>query len=228
LTEDNPSLVPTDDVDSYGQVLVDKIHPAAPPARSVPIPPRIWASWKPVIAALARKGRTLRRVRMRTRHTLDLARWRAVELELRKVNQGHSIMEMHTIYLLSLLFIASLNPGHFPSPWKRDLVTTVPKKGKDPCSPESYRPISLLSTSSKTFERIVLNRLLDNDTFNEALSNHQFCFRSRHSAIEQFYRVVNSHLIGFGIKVFSTNKWHYCLWDSGSSLCHFWKINVCR
>jgi len=144
-------------------------------------------------SATARKGRTLRRVRMRTRHTLDLARWRAVELELRKVNQGHSIMEMHTIYLLSLLFIASLNPGHFPSPWKRDLVTTVPKKGKDPCSPESHRPISLLSTFSKTFERIVLNRRLNIDTFNDALPNHQFCFRSRHSAIEQVHRVVSSH-----------------------------------
>jgi len=41
------------------------------------------------------------------------------------------------------------------------------------------------------FERIVLNRLLDIDTFNDALPSHQFGFRSRHSAIEQIHRVVN-------------------------------------
>jgi len=89
------------------------------------------------------------------------------------------------------LFNASLNLGNFSSPWKRALVTMVPKKSKDPCSPESYRPISLLSTFSKIFERIVLNRLLDIDTFNDALPNHQFGFRSRHSAIEQVHRVAN-------------------------------------
>jgi len=74
LTEDNPLLVTTDDVDSFAQVLVDNIHQAAPPARSVPIPPPTRASSKPEIAVLARKARTLRRVWMRTRHTLDLAK----------------------------------------------------------------------------------------------------------------------------------------------------------
>jgi len=70
----------------------------------------------------------------------------------------------------------------------------VPKKGKDPFSPESCRPISLLSTFSKIVERIVLNTLLDIDTFNDVLPNHQFGFRSRHSAIQQVYRVV-SHIL---------------------------------
>jgi len=65
------------------------------------------------------------------------------------------------------------------------------KKDKDPYSTESYRPISLLSAFSKIYERIVLDRLLDIDTFNDALPNHQFGFRSRHSAIEQVHRVVN-------------------------------------
>jgi len=41
------------------------------------------------------------------------------------------------------------------------------------------------------YERIELNRLLDIDTFKDALPNHQFGFRSRHSATEQVHRVVN-------------------------------------
>jgi len=52
----------------------------------------------------------------------------------------------------------------------------------------------LLSTFTNIVERIVLNRLLDIDTFNDASPNHQFGFRSRHSAIEQVYRAVN-HVI---------------------------------
>jgi len=85
LTEDNLLLVITDDVDFIAQVLIDEIHQAAPPARSVSIPPPTWAFSKPEIAVLTRKGRTLRCVWMRTRHTLDLARWRAAVSELRKV-----------------------------------------------------------------------------------------------------------------------------------------------
>jgi len=82
LTEDSPLLVTTDDVDSFALFLVDKIHQAAPHARSVPIPA---PSSKSEIAVLARKCRTLLRVWMRTRHSLDLARWRAAMSELRKV-----------------------------------------------------------------------------------------------------------------------------------------------
>jgi len=82
---------------------------------------------------------------------------------------------------LCFLFNAPLNLRHFPSPWKRALLRMVLKKGNDPC----------WSTFSKIFEQIVLNRLLDIDTFNDALPNHQFGFRSRNPAIEQVHRVVN-------------------------------------
>jgi len=86
---------------------------------------------------------------------------------------------------LCQLFNASLNLGHFSSPWKRDLVTMVPKRVK------IRARLSPTGQDSKIFERIVLNRLLDIDTFNDALPNHQFGFRSRPSAVEQFHRVAN-------------------------------------
>jgi len=83
---------------------------------------------------------------------------------------------------LGLLFNASLNLGHFLSLWKPALVTMDPKKkGKDQCSPESYRSSVYVF---QDFERIVLNRFLDIDTINDAVRNHQLSFRSRHSAIE--------------------------------------------
>ena len=47
----------------------------------------------------------------------------------------------------------------FPATWKNAIVLPFQKPGKDPSYPVSYRPISLLSTFGKVFERLVFNRL---------------------------------------------------------------------
>ena len=60
---------------------------------------------------------------------------------------------------LLVIFNACLLHGHFPAPFKSSVITMIPKPSKDLSLPSSYRPISLLSTIGKIFERILASRL---------------------------------------------------------------------
>jgi hypothetical protein len=57
------------------------------------------------------------------------------------------------------LFQASLRLGYFPSAWKVAKIVVIPKGGRDPSLPKSYRPISLLATLGKVLEAVVANRI---------------------------------------------------------------------
>ncbi|KAJ8388028.1 hypothetical protein AAFF_G00148190 [Aldrovandia affinis] len=46
-----------------------------------------------------------------------------------------------------------------PSIWRKAIITALLKPGKDPNLSKSYRPISLLCTTYKLFERLLLSRL---------------------------------------------------------------------
>ena len=46
-----------------------------------------------------------------------------------------------------------------PSIWRKAKVIAIPKPGKDPSSPKSYRPISLLCITYKIYERLILTRI---------------------------------------------------------------------
>jgi len=59
---------------------------------------------------------------------------------------------------LCILFNKSLSDAYFPQSWKKADIYPVHKKGdRSLCS--NYRPISLLSPTSKVFERLVYNNL---------------------------------------------------------------------
>jgi hypothetical protein len=73
----------------------------------------------------------------------------------------------------------------------------IPKPGKDSSDPASYRPISLLCSLSKIFERIILTRVLDYTVMNGVLPDFQFGFRSRHSTCHQVVRLTNKISMGF-------------------------------
>jgi hypothetical protein len=72
------------------------------------------------------------------------------------------------------------------------MVIPILKPGKERSNPSSYRPISLLSTLSKIFERTVLKRLNDFISSNNIIPQHQFGFRQAHSAAHQLRRVVKN------------------------------------
>jgi hypothetical protein len=58
----------------------------------------------------------------------------------------------HLIHLINHFIKLS----HFPKPWKEEKIVALPKLGKDPKFPQNLRPISLLPTTGKVFEKSYL------------------------------------------------------------------------
>ena len=71
-------------------------------------------------------------------------------------------MLKYTVYSIApavtMLFNLSLKLGRVPSAWKSSRIIPIPKVPKAK-SPDSYRPISLLSILSKTLEQHVFRLL---------------------------------------------------------------------
>jgi hypothetical protein len=72
---------------------------------------------------------------------------------------------------------------HFLPAWKHATTVTIPKPGKDPTNPLSYRPIYLLNIAGKVFEKILSTRLKNFLEINNLLPPEQFGFRSERSTI---------------------------------------------
>lgn len=82
-----------------------------------------------------------------------------------------------------------LELGYWPENWKLAKIICIPKRGKKLDLRSSYRPISLLSGLSKTFERIIADRLEAHASANNIIQSHQFGFRRQHSAVQQAVRL---------------------------------------
>lgn len=84
-----------------------------------------------------------------------------------------------------------LELGYWPKSFKKAKVIPVPKPGKNHADPANFRPISLLSSISKVFERLIrvrLNKFAEN---HKIINPTQFGFRSEHSTTHQLKRVCN-------------------------------------
>jgi len=98
--------------------------------------------------------------------------------------------------VLSYLFNLSLNSGVFPDVLKLAVVVPIFKKG-DVCNLNNYRPISLLSSFSKLFEKLVKRRLLSYLQKIKFLHDHQFGFtvgKSTEEALLHFLSNIYSAL----------------------------------
>ncbi|XP_047994512.1 uncharacterized protein LOC125232773 [Leguminivora glycinivorella] len=93
-------------------------------------------------------------------------------------------------------FNGVLRTGHFPRPWKQGRVIMIPKPGKNILRPESYRPITLLPTVSKVFEKLLLPHL----TPHIQPRDEQFGFRPEHSTTLQLARVLHQAAAAFNKK----------------------------
>ena len=81
---------------------------------------------------------------------------------------------------LTIIINQSLETGIFPDALKVAKVKPLFKKG-DNCCLNNYRPISLLPTISKIFERVMYTQLYSYFNVNNLLSEQQYGFRSQHS-----------------------------------------------
>lgn len=76
---------------------------------------------------------------------------------------------------LSYLFNKCFDEGIFPDQFKLARIVPVHKKGST-SDPKNYRPISLLPTLSKIFEKLIKSRLLSHFNSNRILNLRQYFF----------------------------------------------------
>lgn len=94
------------------------------------------------------------------------------------------------------IFNISLENGVFPNCWKLAIVSPIYKGGQKQ-SPDSYRPIALLSVLAKVLEKLVHRRLVSFVEKYRLLSDNQFGFRqgkSTEDAVSNFIDLVSSHV----------------------------------
>lgn len=81
--------------------------------------------------------------------------------------------------------------GYWPDVFKKAIVIPVKKSGKSAASIDSYRPVSLLPSISKLFERAILMTIDEHCEQKNILPNHQFGFRKGHGAEHQNFKLSN-------------------------------------
>ena len=98
---------------------------------------------------------------------------------------------------LAKLFTSSIQLGYIPTSWKIVTLCMLLKPDKLPSLTTSYRPISLISSVMKLFERVIEQRLrshLENIGF---LNKHQSGFRRAKSTDDHLFRLSQSIMESF-------------------------------
>jgi len=92
----------------------------------------------------------------------------------------HSCQHIHS-HLLDLINL-SWRIHRLPHQWRTAFVIPIPKPGRPPADPKSYRPITLLNQTKLT-ERLVFSRLNHLAITDHWISPNQSGFRNSHSTI---------------------------------------------
>ena len=139
---------------------------------------------------------------------------KSVILQMKISSPGHDginikvIKECHHIIspVLSAIINKSFIEGFFPDDLKIARITPVFKKGNRSL-PENYRPISILPSFSKVFEKVMVKRLMDYFSKYSILTPYQYGFRPNsstelavHHLSQNIYNAIDSKM--FQITVF--------------------------
>lgn len=93
--------------------------------------------------------------------------------------------------ILNHVFNLCICSGKFPKVFKKGIVHPI-FKGGDRYSVNNYRPISVLSTLSKIFEKIINKRLINYLTCNNILATNQYGFRQNKSTEDAVLELTTS------------------------------------
>jgi hypothetical protein len=124
-----------------------------------------------------------------------------------KSSQGYEIPQ--NILKLSLLFILSpltymcnksLSLGIFRTRLTYSQINPIYKKG-DKTDMANYRPIYLLTSFSKIFEKVIFNRLHHHLDINNILAQEQYGFRTKLSMDLATFDVINNILLSLSNKL---------------------------
>lgn len=122
---------------------------------------------------------------------------------------------------LVFIFNCCIKFQYFPICWKVAKVVPVLKPGKQSNDPKSYRPISLLSCTSKVFERLIKFKLNDFIYDNNIYPPQQFGFREQHSTVQQVNRITKHVRSNFnfqkstGLVLLDVEKAFDSVWHNG-------------
>lgn len=153
------------------------------------------------------------------------------ELKKRKAPGYDYVLNEHIIHggpillqIISKLFTYIIQFEYIPSEWHRGLIIPIYKgKNKKMSDPSSYRPVSLLSSMYKLFERVLNKRIHSylsciKDNFP---NRQQHGFRPGHSCITAAFCLQESisHNLSLGSSVYTafldTKQAFDCVWHTG-------------
>ena len=116
-------------------------------------------------------------------------------------NIHNEVLRLDTItslfHHLAWLFTTSIQIGYIPTAWKLATLHMLLKPDKLPSLTTSYRPISLLSSVMKLFERVIEQRLrsyLEDIGF---INKYQSSFRPNMSTDDHLFRLFQSIMESF-------------------------------
>jgi hypothetical protein len=92
-----------------------------------------------------------------------------------------------TLTALAELYTACLQSGYFPATWKAAIGVMIPKPKKDHKLVTNYRPISLLNTTGKLFEKVIARRLHNHLEYTKFWNAHQRAYLQKKEANELVY-----------------------------------------
>ncbi|GFV96421.1 probable RNA-directed DNA polymerase from transposon X-element [Trichonephila clavipes] len=114
-------------------------------------------------------------------------------------------LPLNAITNITKIFNSCLQQNYFPQEWKQALITVIPKAGKDEKFQDNYRPISLISSLGKIFEKILLKHINSYSLCeeNNIIPDFQHGFRSQTSTQHQLLRATNLIVNGFNNKTYT-------------------------
>ena len=98
---------------------------------------------------------------------------------------------------LTKLFTSSIQLGYMPTTWKIATLCMLLKPDKLPSLTTSYRPIGLISSIMKLFERVIEQRLRSHLEHIGFINKHQSGFRRAKSTDDHLFRLSQSIMESF-------------------------------